>query len=106
MDFYTVLDQMVALLRSHGLVSCRALKRQFALDNEQLADLVTELRYAHYPIEEDHDQGLVWTGKTGPPSEHTPPPPRPEAVHAPHADRSPAEPHTPEAERRQRLTVV
>jgi hypothetical protein len=34
MDFYTVLDQMVALLRSHGLVSYRALKRQFALDNE------------------------------------------------------------------------
>ena len=83
MDFYAVLDQVVALLRSRGRVSYRALKRQFALDDELLADLTAELRYAHYPIEEDHDQGLVWTGETAPPSEHTPPPPRPETAHAP-----------------------
>ena len=105
MDFYAVLDQVVALLRSRGRVSYRALKRQFALDDELLADLTAELRYAHYPIEEDHDQGLVWTGETAPPSEHTPPPPRPETAHAPHADRPPAEPRAPEAERRQ-LTVL
>jgi TOMM system kinase/cyclase fusion protein len=105
MDFYAVLDQVVALLRSRRRVSYRALKRQFALDDELLADLRAELRYAHYPIEEDHDQGLVWTGETAPPSEHTPPPPRPETEHAPHAERPPAEPHTPEAERRQ-LTVL
>ena len=105
MDFYAVLDQVVALLRSRGRVSYRALKRQFALDDELLADLRAELRYAHYPIEEDHDQGLVWTGETAPPSEHTPPPPRPETEHAPHADRPPAEPRAPEAERRQ-LTVL
>ena len=59
MDFYVVLDQIVALLRSRGRVSYRALKRQFDLDDELLADLTAELRYAHYPIEEDHDQGLV-----------------------------------------------
>ena len=105
MDFYAVLDQVVALLRSRGRVSYRALKRQFALDDELLADLRAELRYAHYPIVEDDDQGLVWTGETVPPSEHTPPPPRPEAEHAPHADRPPAEPRAPEAERRQ-LTVL
>ena len=105
MDFYAVLDQVVALLRSRGRVSYRALKRQFALDDELLADLTAELRYAHYPIEEDHDQGLVWTGETAPPSEDTPPPPRPEAEHAPHSDRPPAEPRAPEAERRQ-LTVL
>jgi len=97
MDFYAVLDQVVALLRSRGRVSYRALKRQFALDDELLADLTAELRYAHYPIEEDHDQGLVWTGDTAPPSEHTPPPPRPEIEHAPHSDRPPAEPRPPEA---------
>ena len=105
MDFYTVLDQVVALLRRCGRVSYRALKRQFALDDELLADLTAELRYARYPIVEDDDQGLVWTGETAPPSEHTPPLPRPEAEHAPHSDRPPAEPHAPEAERRQ-LTVL
>jgi class 3 adenylate cyclase/predicted ATPase len=105
MDFYAVLDQVVALLRSRGRVSYRALKRQFALDDELLADLKAELRYAHYPIEEDHDQGLVWTGETAPPSQHTPAPPRPETAHTPHADRPSAEPHAPEAERRQ-LTVL
>jgi len=105
MDFYAMLDQVVALLRSRGRVSYRALKRQFTLDDELLADLKAELRYAHYPIEEDTDQGLVWTGETAPPSEHTPAPPRPETEHAPHADRLPAEPHAPEAERRQ-LTVL
>jgi class 3 adenylate cyclase len=105
MDFYAVLDQVVALLRSRGRVSYRALKRQFALDDELLADLTAELRYAHYPIEEDHDQGLVWTGETAPLSEHTAPPPRPETEDASHADRPPAEPRAPEAERRQ-LTVL
>jgi len=63
MDFYAVLDQVVALLRSRGRVSYRVLKRQFALDDELLADLTAELRYAHYPIAEDHDQGLVRTGE-------------------------------------------
>ena len=80
MDFYAMLDQVVNLLRSRGRVSYRALKRQFALDDELLADLKAELRYAHYPVVEDDDQGLVWTGETGPPSEHTHPPPPPETV--------------------------
>src|SRR5207244_10052101 len=101
MDFYAVLDQVVALLRSRGRVSYRALKRQFALDDELLADLTAELRYAHYPIAEDSDQGLVWTGETAPPSEHTPPPPRPDTEHASHSEQLLAEPHVPDAERRQ-----
>ena len=105
MDFYAVLDQVVALLRSRGRVSYRALKRQFALDDELLADLKAELRYARYPIVEDDDQGLVWTGETVPPSEPTPPPPRAEIEHAAHSDRPSAEPRAPEAERRQ-LTVL
>jgi hypothetical protein len=44
MDFYTVLDQVVDLLRRRGRVSYRALKRQFALDDELLADLTAEFR--------------------------------------------------------------
>ena len=43
MDFYAMLDQVVALLRSRGRVSYRALKRQFALDDELLADLPAAL---------------------------------------------------------------
>jgi class 3 adenylate cyclase/predicted ATPase len=105
MDFYAVIEQVIALLQRHGRVSYRALKRQFALDDELLADLRAELHYAHYPIEEDHDQGLVWTGETAPPSVHTPPSPRPETEHTPHAERPPAKSHAPEAERRQ-LTVL
>jgi len=38
MDFYSVLDQVLALLRQRGRVSYRALKRQFQLDDETLAD--------------------------------------------------------------------
>ena len=37
-------------------MSYYALKREFPLDDELLADLKAELRYAHYPIEEDHDR--------------------------------------------------
>ena len=50
MDFYTVLDQVLALLRQRGRVSYRALKRQFQLDDETLADLIAELLYAHHPV--------------------------------------------------------
>ncbi len=39
MDFYTVLDQVIELLRSRGRVTYRALKRQFNLDDEFLEDL-------------------------------------------------------------------
>jgi predicted ATPase/class 3 adenylate cyclase len=100
-----MLDQVVNLLRSRGRVSYRALKRQFALDDELLVDLKAELRYAHYPVVEDDDQGLVWAGETGPPSEHTHPPPPPETEQAPPIERPRTEPRPVEAERRQ-LTVL
>jgi hypothetical protein len=90
MDFYAVLDQVVDLLRRRGRVSYRALKRQFALDDQLLADLTAELRYARYPVVEDDGQGLVWTGETAPSSEQTPPPPLPETEHAPRSGPPPA----------------
>src|SRR5262245_29478083 len=62
MDFYTVLDQVLALLRQRGRVSYRALKRQFQLDDETLADLTAELLYAHHPVGEE-GSGLVWLGE-------------------------------------------
>jgi class 3 adenylate cyclase/predicted ATPase len=105
MTFYEVLEQVIALLQRHGRVSYRALKREFSLNDELLADLKAELRYARYPVVEDEDQGLVWTGETAPPSEQTLPPPRPESGHALPSEQPPAEPRVPEAERRQ-LTVL
>jgi hypothetical protein len=39
MDFYAVLDNVVALLRQRGRTSYRALKIQFQLDDEQLEAL-------------------------------------------------------------------
>ena len=39
MDFYTVLDQVVDLLRSRQRVTYRTLKRQFDLDDAALEDL-------------------------------------------------------------------
>jgi len=39
MDFYTVLARVIELLQREGRTSYRALKRQFALDDEYLADL-------------------------------------------------------------------
>ena len=65
MDFYTVLDQVLALLRQRGRVSYRALKRQFQLDDETLADLTAELLYAHHPVGEE-GSGLVWLGDASP----------------------------------------
>jgi hypothetical protein len=43
MDFYAILDQVVALLRQRQRVTYRALKRHFALDDDARADLTAEL---------------------------------------------------------------
>ena len=43
MDFYAVLARVIELLQREGRTSYRALKRQFALDDEYLADLKVEL---------------------------------------------------------------
>src|SRR5438445_12548644 len=66
MDFYAILDQAVALLRQRQRVTYRALKRQFALDEDALADLTAELLYAHPQVRDDAGQGLLWTGEPGP----------------------------------------
>jgi hypothetical protein len=43
MDFYSLLDNVLELLRRRGRVTYRALKRQFHLDDEVLDDLREEL---------------------------------------------------------------
>jgi class 3 adenylate cyclase len=65
MDFYTVLDQVLALLRQRGRVSYRALKRQFDLDEAYLDDLKVELIEVHQCARDQEGTMLVWTGEVG-----------------------------------------
>jgi class 3 adenylate cyclase/tetratricopeptide (TPR) repeat protein len=96
--FNEVLSQTLAMLHEHGRVSYRALKRQFALDEDYLEDLKDALLYA-YPQVVDDGRGLVWPGDTAP-SPALQPPAQPTAQAA-----TPPAPAPPEAERRQ-LTVL
>src|SRR5262249_39219292 len=61
MDFYAVLDQTLDLLRQRGRVTNRALKLQFALDDDQLEALKDELLYAHPQLVDAAGGGLGWT---------------------------------------------
>ena len=65
MEFYDVLDQVLALLQSRGRVTYRALKLQFKLDDDQLEALKDEILYAHPQVVDDAGRGLVWTGEAG-----------------------------------------
>src|SRR5919109_5481066 len=75
MDFYSVLDQVVDLLRSRQRATYRTLKRQFRLDDAALEDLKEELLFTHPRIVDEDGRGLVWTGDTG--SASAPPAPTP-----------------------------
>src|SRR6266704_6900370 len=106
MDFYTLLDQVVDLLRSRRRVSYRALKRQFGLDDDYLEDLKAELiKSQRLAVDEDGDV-LVWTGNPEAPPLAPPPTSSPaaEAAHRMPAIVSPPATSSPDAERRQ-LTV-
>jgi hypothetical protein len=46
MTFEELLDQAIALLQRRGRLTDRALKRQFNVDDDYLADLKAELIYA------------------------------------------------------------
>src|SRR5436309_7827245 len=108
MDFYTLLDQVVDLLRSRRRVSYRALKRQFGLDDDYLEDLKAELiKSQRLAVDEDGDV-LVWVGSPEAPSAATALTSSPpvEADHRMPAGVSPPAPASPpDAERRQ-LTVL
>ena len=63
MTFADILEQVLAMLRRHGRVSYRALKRQFRLDDDYLADLKHEIIDVHR-VAVDHDGiMLVLTGQ-------------------------------------------
>ena len=111
MDFYTLLDQVVALLRQRQRVTYRALQRQFDLDEETLNDLKDELLYAQQVARDEDERVLVWMGPpetipTPDPTAAQPaPPPMPQDISPLAAAPGVSVPQTPEAERRQ-LTVL
>src|SRR4029434_10975380 len=73
--FNDILSQTLAMLQQHGRVSYRALKRQFALDDDYLADLTEALLFAHPQILDEGGRGLVWTELSGATSATAAPPP-------------------------------
>ena len=62
MDFVTVLDQVIALLRQRGRLTYRTLQRQFQLDDEALEDLKLELITGQRLAVDEEGTVLVWTG--------------------------------------------
>src|SRR5215510_1134780 len=109
MSLYDVLDQIIALLRQRKRVTYRLVQREFALDDETLADLKDELIYAQKLAVEEDERVLVWIGDTEGTHEVPSPPAQTsqqsaiQATQPPHAP--PPAPRSPEAERRQ-LTVM
>jgi class 3 adenylate cyclase/tetratricopeptide (TPR) repeat protein len=111
MTFEELLDQAIALLQRRGRLTYGALKRQFDLDDDYLADLKAELIQGQRLAVDEDGAVLVWTGGTEVSPRTAPPAPQPEAQpgasEAPHTSVRPAPvaPPSPEAERRQ-LTVL
>src|SRR5262245_12497196 len=109
MTFYEMLEQVIALLQRHRRVSYRALKVQFELDDDHLDLLKEELIDIQHVARDQDGRMLVWTGEASPSPEPT------SVQSAQHEVRledqrtlveaPPAEPRSPEAERRQ-LTVM
>jgi len=62
MTFEEILDQALALLQRRERVTYRMLQRQFQLDDDTLADLLAELRYAHRDVISEDEQGIAWIG--------------------------------------------
>jgi class 3 adenylate cyclase len=62
MDFYAILDQVIALLRQRQRVTYRALQRQFGIDDTYLEDLKAELIDAQRLAVDEEGKVLVWMG--------------------------------------------
>ena len=68
MKFSEVVEQAIALLQRKGRITYRALQREFALNDEALADLKDELIDAEQVARDENGKVLVWTGKVQVPS--------------------------------------
>ena len=62
MDFVTVVDQVIILLRQRGRVTYRLLKRQFQLDEAALEDGKNERIEGQRLAVDERGNVLVWTG--------------------------------------------
>jgi TOMM system kinase/cyclase fusion protein len=62
MDFYDVLERVLALLQQHKRVTYRALQRQFDLDEAYLEDMKAEIIDARQLAVDEGGRVLVWTG--------------------------------------------
>jgi class 3 adenylate cyclase/predicted ATPase len=107
MDFYAILDQVIAVLRQRQRVTYRALKRQFNFDDDYLEDVKAELIQGQRLAVDEEGAVLVWTGgmSSAPPTASSVPLPATSDVTPAPVGASPAAPPRPEAERRQ-LTVL
>ena len=65
MDFYAILDQVIALLRQRQRVTYRALKVQFQLEDDALEALKEELLEAQHLAADEAGRILVWIGDAG-----------------------------------------
>ena len=105
-----LLEQVLALLQQHGRVTYRALKRQFALDDDYIEDLKAELIQARRLAVDEQGAVLVWSGgAAGSPDLSSPgsqpTPPTLQEARILHGDVPTTASHPQEAERRQ-LTVL
>jgi hypothetical protein len=107
MDFTALRTQVIELLQREQRLSYRALKRQFALDDEDLEALKDELIYAKQLAVDEDGRVLVWTGgaSSAPPTASPVPLPATPDISPAQAGVSPVGSPTPAAERRQ-LTVM
>jgi class 3 adenylate cyclase/predicted ATPase len=111
MDFYAILDQVIAVLRQRQRVTYRALKRQFNFDDDYLEDVKAELIQGQRLAVDEDGAVLVWTGGTDVAPHTTPPdslsgvPPGIAGAPSPPSLPAPAAPPSSDAERRQ-LTVM
>ena len=65
MKFSEVVDHASALLQRKERITYRALRREFALDEEALEDLKAELIDAQRVATDEEEKVLVWTGGEG-----------------------------------------
>ncbi|MBM4259354.1 MAG: hypothetical protein FJ147_26075, partial [Deltaproteobacteria bacterium] len=68
MRFSQLVEQVRVWLQRQGRVSYRALKREFDLDDESLADLKAELIDAQRVARDEDGKVLVWAGENSPES--------------------------------------
>jgi class 3 adenylate cyclase len=94
MDYDAIVDQVVALLQRDKRLSYRVLKLRLQLDDDTLEALKEDLIYAKHLAMDEDGKVLVLVGETASQDDQSP-----------HAARTPPEPRSPEAERRQ-LTVL